>query len=350
MSNNIIHSKSVSHGGKADANILMDIGYASWKAATLEAALKLEVWDRIKSGKRTAADLARSEGWDVTGIQRLLDALCALRLLEKEGNLYHLVPAAELYLLRTKPTYMGNLFISGMAWEGHGQLADAVRTGRRPLVSNWNNAQFATQWVEAHAPHRVMLERCLKESENMWVLLGIEANDGLNILDVACGSGIKSLALAQHHHGVRVTLQDWFLVLEVAKETVQELDLKNQITTLPGDVRLVDFGHNKFDVALLGHIAHYLGPREVVSLFEKVYLSLLSGGSIVVKEVIADEGRCKRENPLLSALWLYCVTTEGNIYTFSELKGFLKHAGFVNIRRVGKMRGESEGYIKAVKP
>lgn len=348
MSKNTIHPNQISYAG-TDASVLTNIGYASWKAAILEAALRLGVWDRIQAGKRTAKALSQSEHWDLTGIRRLLNALCALRLLTKDGELYYLVPIAELYLLPGEPTYMGDLLMSGIAWEGHGKLADAVRTGKRPLVSAWNDTRFATRWARAHAPEKVMLERSIEEAESMWELLGIQARDRLHVLDIACGYGIKGLALARRHPGTSITLIDWLPVLEVAEEIAQDLAVKNQVTLLPGDVRFVDFGQNKFNVAFLGHIVHYFGPVDVVSLLKKVHISLLPGGSIVLNEVIVDEGRFKREKPLLSAIWLFCVTADGDIYTFSELEGLLKQAGFASIRQVGKIRGESEGCIRALK-
>jgi len=341
-----MHLEQSSYAG-TDARALIDIGYANWKAAILEAALRLGVWDKIQAGKRTAEALSQSEHWDLTGTRRLLNALCALRLLTKDGELYCLVPIAELYLLPGKPTYMGDLLMFGMAWEGHGKLADAVRTGKRPLVKAWNDTRFATHWARAHAPKQVMLERSIEESDSMWRLLGIRARDGLHVLDVACGYGISSLALARLHPCTRITLIDWLPVLEVAGKIAQDLGVRNQVTLLPGDARFVDFGQNEFDVAFLGHIAHYFGAIDAVNLLKRVHTSLLPGGSIVLNEVIADEERSKRENPLLSAVWLFCVTPDGDIYTLSELEGFLKQAGFVNITQVGNIRGESEEYIQS---
>ena len=93
---------------------------------------------------------------------------------------------------------------------------------------------------------------------------------------------------------------------------------------------------------------NYYEPGDLVSLFKKVHAALLPGGCMVLNELVADEGRCEREKPLLVAMWLYCVTAQGDIYTLSELECLLKAAGFVRVCQAGEMRGEGEMYIRAL--
>ena len=48
-------------------------------------------------------------------------------------------------------------------------------------------------------------------------------------------------------------------------------------------------------------------------------------------EVIAGEDLCEAEYALQGAIWLYGVSEEGDMFTFSDLRGFLEQAGFVNV-------------------
>jgi hypothetical protein len=57
--------------------------------------------------------------------------------------------------------------------------------------------------------------------------------------EVACGSGIKRLALARQRPGVRVTHQEWPEVPEAAVEVATKLGLTGQVATLRGDLQHV---------------------------------------------------------------------------------------------------------------
>lgn len=60
----------------------------------------------------------------------LLDALCPLRLLDKKGDKYTLMPISEAYLVREKETYYGDFCLkTQLAWEVRSHTLEALRTG-----------------------------------------------------------------------------------------------------------------------------------------------------------------------------------------------------------------------------
>lgn len=61
----------------------------------------------------------------------------------------------------------------------------------------------------------------------MWQELRIQARDGLHVLDVACGSAPKSLALARAHPGVRITLLEWEQILMIAVKVAAHLGVQS---------------------------------------------------------------------------------------------------------------------------
>jgi 2-polyprenyl-3-methyl-5-hydroxy-6-metoxy-1,4-benzoquinol methylase len=323
---------------------VMDLLWPGYQLALVKAGFELQVWARVAAGHRTAREISASEGWDVTGTRMLLDAFCAMGLLGKDEAGYRLNPVAETYLLPGKPTYIGDTFLFDLGWEQRGQLAEAIRSGRRPVVDGYTTAQKAAFWAGYFAGRRVAPDRGMEVFDKLWQALGIEARDGLLILDVACGSGIKSLALARQHPGVRVTLQDWPEVLEVAEEVAAKLALADQVATLPGDLQAVRYGHERFDVVWFGNVTHYYNPKDVVSLLRKAWEALVPGGTVVVNAPLADDRRCEREVPLLGAMEMFACSAEGDVYTGAEYQRFLGQAGFVDTTEV------SELLIKATKP
>ncbi len=315
-----------------------------YKAAVLNAALDLEVWAQVAAGRTTALDIARHAGWEPTGVRRLLDLLCAMDLLAKDQCGYCLVPLAEYYLLPGKPTYIGNYLLKELAWESHGRLASAIRTGARPLAGEYTDEEMAAHWVEDYAPRRVAPEPRLLHVDALWQALRIEAHAGLRVLDVACGPGTDSLALARQHPGVQVTLLDLPVMLELALQIAAELGLEQQVTTLPGDLRLVDYGQEEYDVVWFGNILHFFDREDNITLLSRAFAALVPGGAVVIKAPLPDEARCKREFPLLVAMWLYTTSARGDAYTLSEYQHLLEQAGFAHVSEA------SEQLIKAMKP
>jgi SAM-dependent methyltransferase len=328
------------------AKPILDILNACYKPDILKTAIELEIWSIIARGQNSAEDIAQTEGWDITGTRVLLDVLCGMQLLGKTAGKYHQVPVSEAYLVPDKATYMGDYVLLELGWEGFGQLSQTIRSGKRPINDEWTGDEFSKIWVRRFAPRRIAPLRGIDKYRALWRKLDIKPTDGLRVLDVACGTGIRILALATQHPGVQVTLQELPIVLDVASELAENLGVKEQVTFLPGDLREVDLGQDKFDLVFMSHIAHFFGHDEIVALFKKLYSALSSGGELVIAEVIADEERREAESALLAAIWLYSVSAEGDMFTFSELRSLLDGVGFVGVTLICDA---SEDFVKARK-
>jgi 2-polyprenyl-3-methyl-5-hydroxy-6-metoxy-1,4-benzoquinol methylase len=295
------------------------------EVAILRAALELEVWAKVAAGEDSVDRLSAAEHWDPLGTRMLLDDLCVLKLLAKEGAQYRLVPEAEHYLLPDKPTYKGRGFLAHFCWEGNGHLAEAIRTGKRPISYNATTTEAIDIWISGYSRSWTAPETYLKDCDAMWQALGIHGHDGLRILDLACGPAPKSLALALANPGVRVTLLDWERILQVARKVIADLGVGKQVTSLSGDLTRVAYGCNQYDVAFLGDVTHFFSPEQNIRIFRKAYDALVDGGILVVNAT-----RGEYLDPTEHGLWYYAIST-GGAYNFEEYKDMLKHAGYTNI-------------------
>ena len=75
------------------AEDLLALGRGYQGAAVLVAAAELNLFDSLATGPLTAANLARVNQCDLRGVTILLDALVALRLIEKSEVGYRSQPA-----------------------------------------------------------------------------------------------------------------------------------------------------------------------------------------------------------------------------------------------------------------
>jgi len=295
------------------------------EVAIFRAALELEVWAKVAAGEDSVDRLSSAEHWDPLGTRMLLDDLCSLKLLSKEGRHYRLVPEAEHYLLPDKPTYKGRGFLKHFGWEGNGRLAEAIRTGKRPISYNATTTEAIDIWIGAYSRSWTAPETYLKDCETMWHALGIYGHDGLRVLDLACGPAPKSLALALASRGVRITLVDWERILQVSRKVAVDLRVDNQVTFLPGDLTSAAYGRNQYDVAFLGDVTHFFSPQRNIRIFRKAYDALVDGGILVVNAT-----RGEYLGPTEHGSWYY-VISEGGAYNFEEYKDMLEHAGYTDI-------------------
>jgi len=311
-----------------------------YRISALHAALNLQLWEKIASGEDTADKIVAQEGWDLIGTRVLLDAICALKLLNKDADRYSLVPESACYLLPGKPTYKGGILQNELLWEGNGKLAEAIRSGKRPVQYDATTADMVGIWIADYSRSWVYPESYLDTAEKLWQSLEIQARAGLRVLDVACGPAPRSLALARKHPGVHLTWLDWEAVLQTALKVTAGLEIANQVSLLAGDLWSVDFGSNSFDVAYLGNVTHFFSPEENARLFGKVYTALAPGGMMVVNSV----ARRENERAAWDGLWLYAETASGGAYDFAEYKAMLESAGFTNVVDI------NTGPIRATKP
>ena len=105
----------------------------------------------------------------------------------------------------------------------------------------------------------------------------------------------------------------------------------------PGDIRTIDFGMDRFDVAILGHICHSEGPARTRMLFGKVHRALGKRGVMLVAECLADEKRVGEDGgggALVFALNMLVHSEEGGTFTLSGYRTWAKEAGFRSLRKI----------------
>jgi SAM-dependent methyltransferase len=313
------------------------------KLPILQAGVELHVWANVADGHHTTEAIASAIGAEQDGIRRLLDALTVMKLLEKKAHDYHLPAWTEHYLLPGKPTYLGNFVLHWLAWEGHGQLAEAIRTGKRPIGADCTLTESVSHFLPFYAIRAAAPRRSLQRFDGYWQALQVKPRQGLQVLDLACGAGIATLALAMQHPGIHVVLQDWPVMLDFALQAARTLEVDQQVSTLPGDMFSVDYSEERFDIARLGFVTYFFAPDALARLFRKVHACLSPGGMVVVEAPLCDEDRCEREEEVLDGPWLYAISSGGDIYSFSDYASLLEEAGFRNVSQV------RDGLVKATR-
>ena len=86
------------------------------------------------------------------------------------------------------------------------------------------------------------------------------------------------------------------------------------------------------DVLVMGHILHDWGLADKRMLLEKAHSALPKGGALIVYDAMIDDERRENAFGLLMSLNMLIETPEGFDYTGADCAGWMKDAGFREIR------------------
>jgi len=310
--------------------LILETLYGTCQSAVLAAAVDLNLFTEVGRGNARPESLAQVMGCSARGLRILMNALAKIGFLEKDGEHFSLSPVSAKFLSTDSPSYLGEFVRVHQGEMVRGswfQLAQTVRTGKPPAFTCENMDQFFAELVD---PLYTLSAAAAEVAAK--TIYGHPSRRKLKVLDVAAGSGVWSLALARHDAQTRVTVADSPGVIEkVTKRFAAREGVAEQYDYLPGDLREIDFGEAAYDVAILGHICHGLGVEDNQKLFRRVHRSLKEGGQLLIAEIVPDDERREALFPLLFAVNMLAMTTDGDTFTMSEYRQWLQDAGFKEV-------------------
>lgn len=308
---------------------IMQVAWGYAIPLILEAAVKNRVFDALDSGPKTLAEVSEATGASPRGLRAIMNALVGFNFLARAGEAYALTPESAAFLVSGKPGYLGGFLrhTSTQLIPRWLRLHDVVRTGHpeHGVNEEEHGAEFFRAFVEDLFPLSYPCARVLVEH------LGVEGAGSYKVLDIAAGSGAWSIAAAQQSRDVRVTVVDWPTVIPVAQRVTARFGVGEQYRYIAGDILEAEYGAG-YNLAILGHILHSEGPERSRVLLQRVFDALAPGGTIAIGEWLPNEERTGPPNALLFAVNMLVATQEGDTFTFGEISGWLREAGFTDAR------------------
>jgi ubiquinone/menaquinone biosynthesis C-methylase UbiE len=310
---------------------LMQFAWGHAPALAIESAMANRVFDLLDSGPKTVEQLVKESGASTRGLRMILNVLVAVQLLARDADgRYSLTPESATFLVSTKPSFHGGIFrhFSTQLVPKWLQLREIVRTGKPGRAVNQEDvgAEFFQQFVEDIFPMSYGAAKALGESLKLST-----AAAPVRVLDLAAGSGVWGIALAQQSPGVSVTAVDWPGVLPATRRVVGRFNLTDRFTFVSGDLNSAAFGAGH-QIATLGHILHSEGEKRSRALLRKTFDALLPGGTICIAEFLANDDRTGPPNAMIFAVNMLVNTDEGDTFTFPEIRSWLQEAGFKEVR------------------
>ncbi|MDW5265655.1 MULTISPECIES: acetylserotonin O-methyltransferase [Acidobacteriaceae] len=310
---------------------IMQFAWGYVPPLVLEAAIRHRVFDVLDDGAKTVKETAAATGASERGLRTIMNLLVGLNFLAKEdGERYSLTPESAAFLVSTKPSFQGGFLkhVSTQLMPKWLQLNEVVRSGKPATAVNQegDGSDFFQQFVVDIFPLSYPAAQVLARE----LALG-EKGEAVRVLDLAAGSGVWGIALAESSPRVTVTAVDWANVLPVTEKTVARFGLTERYAFVGGDLDTVDFGSGHH-VATLGHILHSEGEARSRGLLRKTFAALAPGGTIAIGEFLVNADRTGPVNGLIFAANMLVNTDDGDTYSFEEIGGWLREAGFIDAR------------------
>ena len=304
------------------------------RAAALLTALELELFTRIAEGNQSIPSLLRTTNWSERGSRILLDSLVFLGLLSKQLNEYSLTPTSETFLVKTKPTYIGDAILARLAWSAREQTARAVKSGKpvKQIFSETSELARAQRACTDLLNWQGEIPRLQAVREKLgWTneILG-----QARVLAIACGSARQVLAILHANADAHALLVDSPAVLAVARELADAMQVGDRVTYSEEDMLNATWTNDSFDIAWIGGKTQYLSLIQNIGILRHVFEALSEQGRVLVEAPMSDEARRGPGSIPLHGLDVLLSSAEGDIYTTTEYRGMLEAAGFFQVEAV----------------
>ncbi len=309
---------------------IMQLGFAFWGSKALLSAVELGVFSELAdAGALDAEALGGRLGLHPRSAADFLDALVALGMLEREGGRYANTPATELFLDRTKPSYIGGILEMANArlYGFWGSLTEGLRTG-----APQNEAKGGEDFFEALYADP---ERLAQFARAMSAISGGAAQaiaakfawrDHGSVIDIGCAEGAVPVQIALAHGHITGGGFDLPPIAPIFDAYVDGVGLGERLSFTSGDFFTDPLP--EADVLVMGHILHDWDLDEKRLLLRKAHDALPDGGALIVYDAIIDDERRDNAFGMLMSLNMLIETPGGFDYTGADCRAWMKETGF----------------------
>jgi cyclopropane fatty-acyl-phospholipid synthase-like methyltransferase len=133
-------------------------------------------------------------------------------------------------------------------------------------------------------------------------------------------------------------------VLEVAAENAKAAGLSARHHLIPGSAFEVPLGSG-YDIILLTNFLHHFSKPANEAFLRKVHSALAPKGRAVTVEFVPNEDRVTPPAAATFSLTMLTATPSGDAYTFSDLDGMFRAAGFSSSEQIRFPAGPESAVI-----
>ncbi len=290
------------------------------ESAVFLTACRLDVFSYLKD-YMSSKELAESLGIKERYIERLLNTLVILGLVEKAGGKYKNTSVSDIYLDKNSDSYLLGLKHSAHMLYYWSFLYDVIKIGKP--AKNFSYVKPVENWTEDFIS--AMEQYATERAPELVKMLDLSGAG--RMLDLGGGSGANAVEIAKNYPEIEVVIFDLPGVIPMAKKFISQKGNFNNICFMEGDYLADNIGKD-YGAILLSQIIHAHGKEDVIRVLSKCRKALKRGGRIYIHDFLIDEDRTSPPSSVFFSLNMLVHTEEGDTYTLREVKEFLDMSGF----------------------
>jgi len=270
----------------------------------------------------TIDELCAATVLNTAGADALLGILASLALVRRSGDgRYSLSDLAREYLVPGSPYYIGD----GLYVDCRGDLP-----GRYSCLDTAGGAapEHPLTWSVSQ---RLRIQHSRNFPPSIVAVRSGQFRHVTHLVDIAGGSGVFAIPLAQDYPDMAITLVETPSALDAVRQFLVQYGVADRITLVALDVFADTWDFGRCDGVVFGNFFHSVDDEGCRFLAGQSFKALSPHGRIWIHEVLFNEDRC---GPLVAALWNANMAMRRNgarQRTASELGGLLTDAGFQNL-------------------
>jgi hypothetical protein len=319
---------------KPEVSPVFQTAFAFCSSKVLLTAVEFGLFTRLGARRLTGPELGRELGLHPRGVDDFLDALVAMKFLDRDGDgpgaRYRNNPVGSLYLDEASPRYVGGILamLNARLFRFWNDLPTALRTGKpQNETKDGGKGVFETLYAEPARLEQFMGAMTGLSRFNFEAFAEkFDFSKYRTLCDVGGATGLLSTEVAKRHPHLKCISFDLPVVEPIAKKAIAAQGLSSRVTTASGDFFKDPLP--RADVVTMGMILHDWNLERKRRLIKAAYEALPPGGAFVAIEALIDDAR--RENAFGLVMSLNMLIEFGDAFDYSgaDFRGWCAEAGF----------------------
>jgi 2-polyprenyl-3-methyl-5-hydroxy-6-metoxy-1,4-benzoquinol methylase len=314
----------------------LDVIFTLMKARSVMAGVSLGLFESLKDGPLTPAEVARRCRLNAECTELLLRALAGVGYVEQLDDCYALTELSRHTLISgAKHHLSGYVQWNYTQWEMVEQLEELIRTGQG--MDFHQKMDDSERWADYQ---RAMLD--VARFQTPIVASKVPVKPGARrLLDLAGSHGLIGAAICRLHPLMTSEVMDLPEAIEQARALAREEQIDDIVTHRSGDLLRDDYGRD-YDVVVAANILHHFQEAENLKILRRVYDSLSEAGTVAIWEIEAPD-KMATASEADSATLFFRLTSNARCYSGGDYAGWLQKVGFEQVQVVRPMF--SSGYV-----
>jgi len=317
-----------------DPTRIMQTATAFWASKVLLTAVEFDLFSTLGDAAMTAPELGDLLGIHPRATYDFLDALVALRFLDRENDgpegRYRNTAETSAFLVKQSPSYIGGLpeMLNARLFGFWNNLGEALRTGQpQNEIKLTGKSVFEELYADDVRLGEFLHGMSGFQAANFSALAEqFDFSHYQTVTDVGGSLALLSRLVAARHPHLYFQSFDLPPVGPHAKRAIEAAGLGDRIQVASGDFFTDPLP--KADVVTMGNILHDWNLEKKMFLIQKAFEAVSDGGAFIVIENIIDDARRENAFGLLMSLNMLIELGDAFDYTGADFRKWCREVGF----------------------